>query len=54
LLQSALLTKGLKIPAEKELTLVKQLQYQGEWFEAAWPLGAAINTLAAIDADSMV
>jgi apyrase len=49
-LQSALLTKGLKIPEQKELTLVKQLRYQGEWFEAAWPLGAAINTCAEIDA----
>ena len=45
-LQFALLTQGLKIGAEQEVMLVKQVEYSGEWFEAAWPLGAAINTLS--------
>lgn len=50
-LQSALLLKGLAMPLERKITVVKQVQYRGEWFEAAWPLGAAINTLAALGAE---
>ena len=45
-LQYALLTQGLKIKDNDEITLVKQVEYRGEFFEAAWPLGAAINTLS--------
>ena len=40
-----LLTEGFKIPANKEITLVKKVEYKGETVEAAWPLGAAINML---------
>lgn len=40
-----LLTHGFKIPREKEITLVKKVEYKGETVEAAWPLGAAINML---------
>ena len=46
-LQHALLTQGLKIPDEHSITLVKQVEYRGDFFEAAWPLGAAINSLSA-------
>ena len=44
-LQFALLTRGMKIPEQQPITLVKQVEYRGDLFEAAWPLGAAINTL---------
>ena len=40
-----LLTHGFKIPEEKEVTIVKKFEYKGEYVEAAWPLGAAINLL---------
>lgn len=40
-----LLTQGFKIPEGMEVTIVKQVQYKGEYVEAAWPLGAAINLL---------
>lgn len=40
-----LLTRGFKIPREKEIILVKSVKYKGELVEAAWPLGAAINML---------
>jgi apyrase len=45
-LQYSLLTAGLKIPKDHKITLVKQVAYRGDFFEAAWPLGAAINTLS--------
>ena len=32
-------------PMEK-ITLVKQIEYNGQYIEAAWPLGAAINDLS--------
>lgn len=41
-----LLTKGFKIPEEREVTLVKKVKYKGEEIEAAWPLGAAINLVS--------
>lgn len=44
--QYVLLTTGLKLEPDAEVTLVRRVKYQGEWFEAAWPLGAAINTLS--------
>lgn len=47
-LQSALLMRGLGMALERKITIVKQVQYRGEWYEAAWALGAAINTLAAL------
>ena len=40
-----LLTKGFKIPEEASITLVKKVEYNGDFVEAAWPLGAAINSL---------
>jgi apyrase len=47
ILQFTLLTQGLKIPEGQKVTLVKQVLYRGDYYEAAWPLGAAINTLSA-------
>lgn len=47
--QAALLIDGLKVPAAEPVTLVRQVQYRGEYYEAAWPLGAAINTLGSLD-----
>lgn len=44
--QHALLALGLRVPMEGKITLVKQVTYKGKPFEAAWPLGAAINTLS--------
>jgi apyrase len=43
----ALLTKGFRIPEEARITLVKAIMYNGEPIEAAWPLGAAVNSLSA-------
>ena len=40
-----LLTKGFKLNEESTITLVKKVEYNGDAVEAAWPLGAAINTL---------
>lgn len=44
--QYAMLATGLKVPDGSAITLVKQVEYHGELFEAAWPLGAAVNTLS--------
>ncbi len=41
-----MLTKGFKISEETKVTLVKQVKYNGQAIEAAWPLGAAINDLS--------
>lgn len=43
--QGTLLTEGMKIPEDQSITLVRKVQYNGEYYEAAWPLGAAIHTL---------
>ncbi|QDZ19941.1 apyrase [Chloropicon primus] len=40
-----LLKRGFQINGDKEFTLVKQFDYKGKKVEAAWSLGAAINTL---------
>jgi hypothetical protein len=37
---------GYKIHDEDVVTLVKQVEYNGQLTEAAWPLGAAINALS--------
>lgn len=42
----SLLTVGYKIHDEDVVTLVKQVEYNGQLTEAAWPLGAAINALS--------
>lgn len=42
-----LLTQGLKIPESAAIMLVKQVEYNGQRIEAAWPLGAALNDMAA-------
>lgn len=41
-----LLTKGYKLAEDAAITLVKQVQYNGQNIEAAWPLGAALNDLS--------
>jgi apyrase len=41
-----LLEGGFKLPPTAQVTLVKQVDYDGQKIEAAWPLGAAINDLA--------
>lgn len=40
------LTKGFKLEESVSITLVKQVEYNGQKIEAAWPLGAAINELS--------
>ncbi|KFM27824.1 Apyrase [Auxenochlorella protothecoides] len=40
-----LLLEGFRVPEETEVTIVKKVQYKKEQVEAAWPLGAAINSL---------
>jgi apyrase len=40
-----LLTHGFGMGPSATLTLVKQISYQGNLIEAAWPLGAAINSI---------
>ena len=42
----SLLTVGYKLKDDKQVTLVKQVEYKGQTIEAAWPLGAAINALS--------
>lgn len=44
--QHTLLTKGMKLDDAASVTVAKKVRYKGEEFEAAWPLGAAINTLS--------
>ena len=44
--QHSLLTKGMKLADDTSITVAKQVEYNGQNFEAAWPLGAAINTLS--------
>ena len=41
----ALLKEGFHLSPTKEFTLVKQFDYKGKKVEAAWSLGAAINTI---------
>ncbi|KAK2077283.1 hypothetical protein QBZ16_004917 [Prototheca wickerhamii] len=40
-----LLLEGFRVPETTDITIVKKVQYKEEQIEAAWPLGAAINTL---------
>lgn len=40
------LTQGFDLPEASPLTLVKQVKYNGQAIEAAWPLGAAIDSLS--------
>mmetsp|Transcript_28108 Transcript_28108/g.53169 ORF Transcript_28108/g.53169 Transcript_28108/m.53169 type:complete len:478 (+) Transcript_28108:83-1516(+) len=40
-----LLTQGFGLGSDAQLKLVKRIPYQGTEIEAAWPLGAAINSL---------
>jgi apyrase len=40
------LTQGFDLAEGAPITLVKQVKYNGEPIEAAWPLGAAINDLS--------
>ncbi len=41
-----LLVAGFKLAPAAQITLVKQIQYNGQAIEAAWPLGAAVNDLS--------
>ncbi len=41
-----MLTKGFRLEEGAQVTLVKQVKYNGQAIEAAWPLGAAINDLS--------
>jgi apyrase len=43
--QHSLLTVGFGMADDSKLVLVKRLPYHGTEIEAAWPLGAAINSL---------
>ena len=40
-----LLKSGFKLSPDREFTVVKQFDYKGKKVEAAWSLGAAINTI---------
>ena len=42
----SLLTVGYKLADSRKVTLVKQITYKGQNIEAAWPLGAALNSLS--------
>lgn len=46
--EASLLIDGLKLPADEDVTLVRQVEYRGDYYEAAWALGAAINTLSSL------
>jgi len=48
--QHALLTHGFGLPEAQGVTLVKKVAYRGREVEAAWPLGAALDALAALAA----
>lgn len=41
-----LLEQGFSLKPSSDLNLVKRIKYHGDEVEAAWPLGAAINSLA--------
>lgn len=41
-----MLTEGFRLGAKDPITLVKQIEYDGQHIEAAWPLGAAVNDLS--------
>ena len=38
---------GFHLPEDTSFTLVKKVKYRNQEFEAAWPLGAAINLMSA-------
>ena len=42
----SLLTVGYKLAENGQVTLVKQVTYKDQRVEAAWPLGAALNSLS--------
>jgi apyrase len=42
------LTQGFDLAEGSPLNLVKQVRYNGQTIEAAWPLGAAIDELSAL------
>jgi len=48
-----LLKDGFSLDEGKAFTVVKQFDYRGKKVEAAWPLGAAINTLGKFTADEV-
>lgn len=41
-----LLTAGFKLPPSAPITLVKQVEYNGQNIEASWAVGAAVNDLS--------
>ena len=43
--QYSLLTNGFGIDADNDIVLVKRIEYKGDYVEAAWSLGAALNSL---------
>lgn len=47
----AVLTQGFKLGAGAPITLVKQIEYRGEPTEAAWPLGAAVDSMSRAKAE---